>query len=359
VGAYALRLRESGNDLSTGTYVDPFDAGNDGSDDDHLDLHYRATNLALFGQLDGRLAPRWRWSAGLRLEQRRARYHDEKVSSGDLESSPQLGARDRMVGGQLSLTRELSTSTSLYATVSRGYKAGGFNLGDIDAAHRDFMPEYLWNLETGMKADLGARGHGEVSLFYERRHDQQVRTGVQLTPGDPNTYQFITTNLPHGYGAGVEASLQYQLLRGLEVGASLGLLRTRSGTFTMLDEDGNEVIVPSRENAHAPSYNAALNATWRGGGGFMARADFTAMDAFYFDVPTDHDRRSKAYQLVNLKAGYEQGSWAVYGWVRNAFDRDYAVRGFFFANEPPDWADKLYVQKGDPRQVGITATLRF
>ena len=57
----------------------------------------------------------------------------------------------------------------------------------------------------------------------------------------------------------------------------------------MQDENGDPVPVPARENAHAPPYTAALNATWRGGNGLMARVDVTAMDAFYFDVPTDHE----------------------------------------------------------------------
>jgi hypothetical protein len=37
----------------------------------------------------------------------------------------------------------------------------------------------------------------------------------------------------------------------------------------------------------------------------------------------------------------------------------YAVRGFFFGNEPPDFADKLYIQRGDPRQVGVTFHYSF
>ena len=53
---------------------------------------------------------------------------------------------------------------------------------------------------------------------------------------------------------------------------------------------------------------------------------------------------------MHLKTGYERERWSVYGWVRNVFDKNYAVRGFFFENEPPDWEKKLYIQQGDPRQ---------
>jgi outer membrane receptor protein involved in Fe transport len=349
-GAYGLRLDESGRDIASGHYVEPGDP-DDGGSTDQLDLRYHATNLALFGQLNGELAPLWYWSTGLRLEQRRARYRQ-------LGDAP-LEARDRMLGGQVSIRRELAAGASAYATVSRGYKAGGFNLGDVPDGARDFDPEFLWNFETGIKTGLGGRGHTEVSVFYQRRNDQQVRSGRQLVEGDPNTYVFSTINLPKGYSAGLEASLQYELARGFGVGGSLGLLRTRSGATTVADDEGNLVNVPSRENAHAPPYTAALNATWRGSSGFMARIDFTAMDRFYLDVPTDHDMQAKAHALTNLKAGYESRRWSLYGWVRNVFDKDYAVRGFFFENEPPDWNKKLYLQKGDPRQFGITATANF
>ena len=43
--------------------------------------------------------------------------------------------------------------------------------------------------------------------------------------------------------------------------------------------------------------------------------------------------------------------------MRNALDSSWTQRGFFFGNEPPDYPDKLYVQPGDPRQLGVTLTI--
>jgi outer membrane receptor protein involved in Fe transport len=59
---------------------------------------------------------------------------------------------------------------------------------------------------------------------------------------------------------------------------------------------------------------------------------------------------------VNLKAGYAGKQWAAYAWGRNVFDERYAVRGFYFGLEPPDFANKLYVQQGEPQQFGLTVT---
>ena len=80
-------------------------------------------------------------------------------------------------------------------------------------------------------------------------------------------------------------------------------------------------------------------------------------DEFFFDYP--HDQKSRAYEVVNLRAGFEANSWRAELWVRNLFDKRYAVRGFFFGNEPPDFEPTNYLRLGDPRQAGITFEKRF
>ena len=67
----------------------------------------------------------------------------------------------------------------------------------------------------------------------------------------------------------------------------------------------------------------------------------------------------RAYALVNLRLGYEHRRWQATLYARNLFDAHYAVRGFFFANEPPDWIAKRYIQNGDPRQLGVRISFRF
>ncbi len=353
VGAYALRMNERGSDVLFGQYADPGDPVF--SSVDRLLTDYAATNLAVFGQLDGYFAPRWRWSAGMRAEQRRARYQDQDPIGGG--SSSDLRARNRMLGGQLSLTHELTNTANAYVSVARGYKAGGFNLGgSVPAAQRYFAPEYLWNAETGIKVvALNGRLFADADVFYQWRRDLQVRSGQQLDPSNPGTYTFITSNIARGYNTGVELSTRYLLTVNWELGGSLGLLRTRASGA--VDENGT--VVPEREQAHAPEYTAAASVTWRPVQGWMARADVVAKDNFYFDVATDHNQQSRAYTIANIKAGYEQSTWSVYAWSSNVFDKDYSIRGFYFSNEPPAWDTKLYTQKGDPRTVGVTGSWKF
>lgn len=355
VGVYALELDEDGRDRLTGVYADPFDPAWDGTSDDLLSSSYDAVNLAVFGQIDHQLSERWSWSLGLRYEERDADYADRGMVGGE-EQLSDFSARDRMFGGQLSLSAALSDRSTAYVSLSRGYKAGGFNLGSIPDEARRFDPEYLWNLESGIKTSFAdGRGYFDAAVFYQWRRDLQVRSGRQLDPMNPGTYVFVTDNLANGYNTGIETSLRYALTPSLSIGGSLGLLRTKaSGGVT---EDGDPV--PSREQAHAPEYSASIFADWRHASGFAARVDVTAKDNFYFDVPTDHDMRSRAYSLVNARVGYERDAWSAFLWARNILDEDYAIRGFYFYNEPPFYDKALYTQLGEPRQVGVTLSWKM
>ena len=349
-GAYALQLDEEGRDTLTGIYADPEDPAWDGTSDDELASAYEATNVAVFGQLDQYITHRWRWSAGLRFEQRDAQYRDRGTLGGVAQANDRR-ARDRMIGGQLSLSADVTDSSTAYVSLSRGYKAGGFNLGNLPPEAREFDPEYLWSVESGIKSDYaGGRGYFDAAVFYQWRKDLQVRSGRQLDPANPGTYTFATDNLPNGYNAGVEGSVRYALTPTLTLGGSLGLLRTKASGG--ISEEG--MAVPSREQAHAPEYSASLYADWHHHSGLVARVDVSAKDNFYFDVPTDHDRQSHSYTTANLRVGYERDRWSAFVWLKNAFDEDYAIRGFYFYNEPPFLEKHLYTQLGEPRQVGVS-----
>jgi len=353
-GVYVSNLRESINETSRGDFADP--DGYTESKDEFLDSLFHAKTAAIFGQLDGRFLDKWNWLLGARAEQRKSDYSDDGNWDDEIGRSTHDEAKDNMFGGSASLTYAVANRARLYASVSRGYKAGGFNLGSTSTTQPTFEPEFLWNYELGAKTDWLDRSlYADVTFFYMQRKDMQVRTGQQTTPGDPDSYVFVTTNVASGHNYGAEVSLRWVPVASLELGGQIGCLRTYQSST--VDGDGNSV--PSRAQAHAPEYQVQLNATYRHPVGVMARVDFSAVDEFYFDVASDHDQRSRPYRLTNIKIGYEADRWQVYAWTRNLFDEEYATRGFYFGNEPPNWEDKLYTQNGDPREFGLSAEWHF
>ena len=344
LGFYGQNLKDDLLTANLGEYYDPFYDFAD-SLDDTFGSHYEATSTALFGQLDHDIGESTRLGFGLRVEHRSTNYVDTTA----LEAGPS----ETMWGGELGVSRDHSAALTSYVSLSKGYKAGGFNLGAVPPGRRDFGAEQLWSIEAGIKSSLAGEALMlNASIFYSRRDNQQVRTSFQLVPGDPASFVFFTDNAAKGKTRGVEADLRWLLSDAWEIYANIGLLDAKFEEFMAPQGD-----LGGRGQAHAPRYTLAAGASYRNSNGFFARLDATARDEFYFDV--SHDQKSNPYDLLNARVGYERDSWLLQFWVRNVFDKHYAVRGFYFGNEPPDFPNTLYTRLGDPRHWGVTIEKRF
>lgn len=344
IGVYVSKLSDDLVTLNQGDYVDPvFNFAF--SLDDTFASSYEAVNAALFGQLDFDIGESSRISVGLRVEDRSTDYSD---SSGMV-----LGPGETMVGGELTLSHDISDAVTGFVSLAKGYKAGGFNLGLVPPGRREFEQESLWNLEAGIKSSLLHHTLTlNASVFYSERIDQQVRTSFQLDPNDPLSFVFFTDNAARGRTIGLEAELIWQPDDAWQLYMNLGLLKAEFEDFST-----PQVSLSGRRQAHAPDYTIALGGLYRHPSGYFARLDFTARDEFYFDV--SHDRKSTSSEIANARIGFDAGRWSAQLWARNLFDEHYAVRGFYFGNEPPNFPNELYLRFGDPRQIGITFDMRF
>lgn len=336
IGVYVLRLRES--DAQLDTWNDQYY----GAGQSLLDSDYQATNAAAYGSLEMRAMAKGTLTLGLRYEQRTADYAD----SSDL-AFPR--ARDRMPGGNLSWLWKASDQRQYYATLARGYKAGGFNIGaGIDPLARRFRAEALWNLELGLRAHSRDDAVSlQADVYAMRRVSMQVYSSRQLLPDNPLTYVFFTGNAAHGNNLGAETELQWRPAPRWTLSGSLSLQDTRYLGYVA---DGLDLR--GRGQAFAPEWQYALAAAYEHPAGPFVRVDVNAEAGFYFSA--SHDQRAGSRTLVNLRAGWRGAHWTASLWARNLFNERYAVDGFYFGDEPPDFPTKLYLQNGDPRQVGAT-----
>ena len=338
-GAYVQQLEEDNRIRDDGLYLDD-------SFVRLFDSRYRATSAALYGETDWPLTPDTTLTAGLRAEQRDAHYADSDAVG--------FGPRDRLWGGELSLTHRLGESQSLWASLARGYRAGGFNIGtSVPTESQQFEDEYLWSVETGWKGrEAAGRRQADFNVYYMRREHPQVAASLQLDPEDPLTFIFLTENADSGEAWGAEASGALVAGERVTLEAALHWMDSEYHGYRFGDYD-----LEGRAFAHAPEWKASLAATWRHPAGWMVRADLSGEAGFYFD--TSHAQRADSRFLANLRAGYEAERWSAEAWVHNAFDERYPVRGFYFENEPPDFPTKLYLRWGDPRQAGVTIRYSF
>jgi iron complex outermembrane recepter protein len=378
VGFYGNQLDETLSDLSLsyyqplGTPVDPLDD----QSDNVIDSGYRARNLALFGELDGDLAADLRWSVGLRGERWSAHYQgtttdflgtnigytNAPVTPTAIESVTlaALSPVNNLWGGHASLTYKLDSTQSIYTTVSRGYKAGGFNLSQgLLPNQLSFNPETDLNLEAGYKADmLDHRLKINADVFYLHRHDAQITTSFQSDPSNPDDFVFYTGNAASGHNYGLESDVDWRATDRVTLGADLGLLQTSFEDFVQQGASGTTLLTVSRELANAPHWQAAVNATYRDPRGPFARVDVTGMGGYYFDLPPN-ETTSKPYGLLNSKIGWETARWSAYLSGRNLLDKRYPVRGFYFGDVPPNFPYEVYVQLGDPRTWVASVSVNF
>jgi iron complex outermembrane receptor protein len=378
VGIYGNLLDETLSDLSLGDYQPlgtPADPSNDQSDD-VIDSGYRARNLAAYGELDGDLGSDLRWSVGLRGEQWSAKYQGTTTdflgtntgyTYGPVTATQILSATPAMLsptnnlwGGHASLTYKLDPGQSIYATASRGYKAGGFNLSQgLLPNQLSFNPESDVNLEVGYKADLVEhRLKVNADVFYLWRHDAQIVTSFQSNPANPDDFIYYTGNAASGRNYGLESDVEWRATERVRLSADLGLLQTYFEDFVQQGPSGATLLSVSRDLPNAPHWQAAVSVTYRDPRGPFARIDATGMGGYYFDLPPN-ETTSKPYGLLNGKIGWETARWSAYLSGRNLLNKRYPVRGFYFGDVPPNFPNEVYIQLGDPRTWVAGVSVNF
>ncbi|MES1195647.1 MAG: TonB-dependent receptor [Steroidobacter sp.] len=347
-GVYVRNLREDNSDVEFAQDV-AYDPAGSASD---LISRYSATNLAAYGLLEYDFTAATTLNAGARVEQRKASYVDP--------DTPRDPVTENMLGANVSLVHHWSRQHAAHVELSRGYKSGGVNIGVLPEGEDNFRlygAEYLWDLEVGDRGSwMNDKLVADVSLFYMSRQHMQVTSSMQ-DPGNPAKFIFLTLNAVRGENFGAEFSSSYQLSNDWKIFGTASLLHTDFIHYQYVDKYTGELhVLDGRAQPHAPGYQFSLGLDWHHSG-WMARVDMSGKGSFYFE--TSSNETSSAYQLMNAKFGFEDAHWSIYGWVRNAFDKRYATRGFFFGNEPPDFIPKRYIQNGDPRQAGVTMSLKY
>jgi len=308
--------------------------------------NYDFDTAAAFFQLDSSLSEKLTLETGLRVERRDTIYRDSEL----LGFSPM----ETLWGGRVAAKYLLNSNTMAYASIARGYKAGGFNTdGTLDADLREFGEEFLIEYELGIKSSLlENKLHLKAAVFHDDRQDQQVKSseGRIRVNGSTEFVDFVG-NAAEGSNNGMELEAVWYPSEQLGLTASLGLL---DATFDSFVNSENQDL-SGRDQAHAPGYMAHLAADYNLGAWSLS-VSLDAKDDFYFS--DSHNVQSDPYELLNLNLSYSGERWSLSFWGRNLTNQDYAVRGFFFGefgNDPrKGYAPEPYVQYGEPRMVGVS-----
>jgi iron complex outermembrane recepter protein len=270
----------------------------------------------------------------------------------------------------------------VYASVSRGFKSGGFNtLGDITQPVNRFDPEYVWNYEIGTKEALFNKKlrFGLTAFYSDYTNLQQTvfvinqQTGVNFPKVE---------NSATGKIKGIEFEFEAAPAAGLRLSGAATKLWANYGKFCNNDPlhptvptdpacvgaaAGGQLLPPGAVNleghvlTQAPKwqFNASAQYTVPISGRleFITRADYKWQDRVFFDIYNNPLDSQGAYGLMNASVGIgtSDKAWSLTGWVRNAFDTRYISQATTRAGATAYTAGSI----GEPRMYGATLYHHF
>ena len=344
-----------------------------------VDSRYRQTreSKAIFGQVEYELTDKLTASVGLRYTWDSLRYSRGNANIIDYNLTPVFNtipapgpydpsaflerSRDfKAFTGRAGLDYKITKDVLLYASYSRGYRAGAINGGGyLSPAQIDFVaPEKVNAYEIGLKSDLlDRRLRLNLAGFYYDYQNQQLQEVIGAVA--------LLRSAPKAKIYGFEAEMTALLTNNFKINSTLGLLHTKYEGLALsgINLDGNRM-------PFAPKLTWSGGADWTvaktGLGTIALNGSFSYASQQWFspfndkpsyvgDAITNIRQQQKAYWLVNSQLRLDGTRFYGSLWAKNLFNTGYHVYGLdlraAFAYD--------YLALGSPRTFGATVCVKF
>ena len=357
------------------------------------------------------------FTAGLRLDYEKMSMKYNSVSTPvdfdfNLKMGPMASLSDNMQAptsfiGKLStdylqllpkfaIQYEWNKRNNVYATVSRGYRSGGYNIqmfSDLSQTEMSrsmmnaimaspnlgqhpqfgaifeqmlrpripeepnvktattYKPEYSWNYEVGSHLTLWeGKLWADLAAFYMDTRDQQLSQFAESGLGR------ITINAGKSRSYGAEASLRASVTKELSLNASYGYTYATFTDYVIRDgsieKNYNGKYVPFVPK-HTLNIGGEYAITCSPRSIFdrvVFQANYNAAGRIYWTEQNDVSQ--SFYGTLNWRTNLEIGDAMISFWARNFLNKDYAA--FYF-----ETMNKGFMQKGRPVQFGVDLRCRF
>ena len=328
-----------------------------GGDATDLSSNFHIKNSAIFSNLNLNLTKSIELNINARYENHLSSYIAESNYYGVASQPIDTSKSDNFSGLNFTLKHIYNKTLLLYGSISKGYKAGGINQHPyLNNKSRFYNPEYNISFEFGGRKSF-KNLKINFAFFTMQRENIQVQISSQQVENDPNSFTYYTSNSSSGHNNGFEFESSINILPSLNITSSFGYLDTYIEEFIF---PVNQSIIDSsgaRQQAMAPKYNGSLNIKYNHQTGLFFIGNITIKDEYYFS--DSHNKKSEPYSLINCDFGYKKNNLILSIWGKNITDKRYAVRGFYFGLEPPNYNDKLYISYGNPKEIGIKLSYQF
>lgn len=282
---------------------------------------------------------------------------------------------------KISIKYECTPNIMTYATVSKGYKAGGYNFQMFSEVIQDslksarppmpgggggrpqttdserasapkpvtnptlkdvisYKPESVWNYEVGSRGEFGGGVFSyDLAIFYMDVKDLQL---TQFVSGGSGR---ILTNAGHSTSYGLELALTSSPVENLYFDASYGYTHSTFKDYNdgLTNYSGNYVpYVPKHTFTVGGSYTFKFN-SWLDG--LTLGVNYNGVGKMFWTEANDVSQGY--YGLLNAKIGLRADFVKLEFWAKNILNQEYGA--FFFES-----FGKSFIQKGRPATVGVT-----
>ena len=269
----------------------------------------------------------------------------------------------------------LTDDLTLWGSVTRGYKAGGFSsfglqlptpeeLGVPPCAWgiycvlnadystpegtkpQSFEPESVLSYETGLKGDLlDDSVTFDVNVFYYKYKDMQIKYW------DTDLFNVVVENVGRVKGYGLEGMIKVQATDYLSIQVGGSFMETKVNEIPLIicDCEGNRLSQqPKTVFTGLITYNEPVE-----NGAIFAAADFRYQSQFYGGLDNDEFNSYGSRVRASARVGYNSDAgWGISVYVDNLFNDDFYGGGTNGSYPFP----QLLFDVARPRAVGINFT---
>lgn len=289
---------------------------------------------------------------------------------------------------KLGLTYRLDNQQSnIYATISKGYRAGGYNIqmfsdilqtelnanrqqalrGDYDVPHTaedyekvnqtiSYKPEVSWNYEVGSHLNLFNHAlHLDFSAFYMKVKNQQLSVMA-------GNYGFgrMMVNAGKSHSCGIEAALRGQLANG-NIDWMLNYGYTHAVFDEYTDGEGEKAVsykdkkvpyVPMHTLSAMADYRIAFNSNLLRNMVFGMNVNMQGKT--YWDNGNTYSQ--DIYAVLGGHIAFDFDIMQLNVWGKNLTDTNYNT---FAVDNAATGKREYFAQRGNPFQCGVDLSFRF
>jgi len=338
--------------------------------------------LAVFGEVDLPLSEALTLTLGARQtwDDRSVTVSNTRLGRcnvADETGQPLSGACERAESKSFSaptwraaLSFAASEATNVFASLSTGYRTGGFNLrGSDNAGLAPYDEETVLNAEVGLKSNWVSASGASVALdlaAYWQDYKDIQKTQPAVIDG---TFATSTVNAASGTVQGLEAALTWSPTPRVQFNIAYAFTDAGYDEWLLPQPDGSTLDITGRPFTWIPEHSLSAMGRFDLLSSDVGDIDLVAhiywqddvfasdKDPFETEILRDSQVES-AYSVLDLRLnwGNVMGSNVdLSAYLKNASDKAYGVGGLNVLQDL-GWVSRVY---GAPRTYGVVATYRF